>query len=86
MRQSPSTLRRPTVNRNRKPSLSAGLLDELGPQRMIATAKATSRRALEYRRPFRACDSGRAGPRSVHTPRSMHCRGGGKLNITMSGS
>jgi hypothetical protein len=42
MRQSRSTLRRPTVNRNRKPSLFAGLLDESGPQRMIATAKATS--------------------------------------------
>jgi hypothetical protein len=41
MRQSLSTLRRPTVSRNRKPSLSAGLLDESGPQRMIATVGKT---------------------------------------------
>ena len=39
MRQSPSTLRRPTVSRNKNPSLSMGLLDESGPHHMIATAE-----------------------------------------------
>jgi hypothetical protein len=46
MRQWPSTLRRPTVSRNTRPSLSLGSLDEAGPHHAIATAKATSASAV----------------------------------------
>jgi hypothetical protein len=47
-RQSPSTLRRPTVSRNRKPTLSIGLLDESGPHHMILDSEGDVRANGEF--------------------------------------
>src|SRR6185437_292045 len=83
---SPSILRNPRVSRNRNP-LELGP----GPQRMMATAKATSSPAVMVSSSIsNSCDGlwywKNRSQVFLYSAIPLHCSGGGRSNITISGA